>query len=65
MKIKSIISSMTADERGHPERFVVTSWEEMVEGGNRKKKRSAFYEQGRLAGWRGGRASARTRSPTC
>ncbi len=47
-KIKAIISSMTQDERRHPERFVVTSWEEVVEGGKRKKKRSAFYDQSRL-----------------
>jgi len=48
VRIKSIISSMTDDERRHPERFIVTSWEEVVEGGKRKKKRSAFYETGRL-----------------
>src|SRR5678816_4338257 len=41
--------SMTADERRHPERFIITSWEEVVEGGKRKKKRSAFYESTRLA----------------
>src|SRR3954447_26975541 len=49
VRIGSMISSMTADERRHPERFIVTSWEEVVEGGKRKKKRSAFYESGRLA----------------
>jgi signal recognition particle subunit SRP54 len=48
VKIKAIISSMTDDERRTPERFVVTSWEEVVEGGTRRKKRSAFYEQGRI-----------------
>jgi len=47
-RIKAVISSMTDDERRHPERFVVTSWEEIVEGGKRKKKRSAFYDQSRL-----------------
>jgi signal recognition particle subunit SRP54 len=47
-RIKAMISSMTEDERRHPDRFVITSWEEVVEGGKRKKKRSAFYEQGRL-----------------
>jgi len=47
-RIKAVISSMTDDERRHPERFVVTSWEEVVEGGKRKKKRSAFYDQSRL-----------------
>jgi signal recognition particle subunit SRP54 len=48
VKIKSIISSMTEDERQHPERFVYSSWEEVVEGGARRKKRSAFYDQSRL-----------------
>ena len=47
-RIKAVISSMTDDERRHPERFVVTSWEEVIDGGKRKKKRSAFYDQGRL-----------------
>jgi signal recognition particle subunit SRP54 len=48
IKIHSIISSMTDDERRHPERFVVSSWEEVVEGGARRKKRSAFYDQSRV-----------------
>src|SRR3954449_8684704 len=48
VRIGSIISSMTNDERRHPERFVITSWEEVVDGGKRKKKRSAFYDQGRI-----------------
>jgi signal recognition particle subunit SRP54 len=49
VRIGSIISSMTADERTHPERFVITSWEEVAaEGGKRRKKKSAFYDQGRL-----------------
>jgi signal recognition particle subunit SRP54 len=48
VRIGSMISSMTDDERRHPERFVVTSWEEIVEGGKRKKKRSAFYDMSRL-----------------
>jgi len=48
VRIESMISSMTEDERRHPERFIVTSWEEVVEGGKRKKKRSAFYETSRL-----------------
>src|SRR5262245_24609160 len=47
-RIRAVISSMTEDERRHPDRFVITSWEEVVEGGKRKKKRSAFYEQSRL-----------------
>ncbi len=48
VRIGSMISSMTDDERRHPERFVVTSWEEVIDGGKRKKKRSAFYDQSRL-----------------
>jgi signal recognition particle subunit SRP54 len=48
VKIGSMISSMTEDERRHPERFIITSWEEVVEGDKRKKKRSAFYDQGRI-----------------
>jgi signal recognition particle subunit SRP54 len=49
VRIGAMISSMTGDERRHPERFIITSWEEVVEGGKRKKKRSAFYDTGRLA----------------
>jgi signal recognition particle subunit SRP54 len=48
VRIGSMISSMTDDERRHPERFVVSSWEEIVDGGKRKKKKSAFYDMGRL-----------------
>ncbi|HET6281442.1 MAG TPA: signal recognition particle protein [Polyangia bacterium] len=48
VRIGAMISSMTDDERRHPERFVITSWEEVVDGGKRKKKRSAFYDQSRL-----------------
>ena len=48
VRIGAMISSMTDDERRHPERFVVTSWEEIVDGGKRKKKRSAFYDVSRL-----------------
>jgi signal recognition particle subunit SRP54 len=48
VRIGAMISSMTDDERRFPERFVVTSWEEVVDGGKRKKKRSAFYDQSRL-----------------
>ena len=55
VRIEAMISSMTEDERRHPERFVVTSWEEVVEGGKRKKKRSAFYETSRLAASRAAR----------
>ena len=48
VRIKAIISSMTDDERRHPERFVFSSWEEVVDGGKRRKKRSAFYDQSRV-----------------
>src|SRR3954453_5520582 len=49
VRIGSMISSMTDDERRHPEGFVISSWEEIAaEGGKRKKKKSAFYDQGRL-----------------
>ena len=65
VRIEAMISSMTDDERRHPERFVVTSWEEVVEGGTRSKKRSAFYEQGRIKRVARGSGSGRTRSPTC
>jgi hypothetical protein len=60
VRIGSMISSMTDDERRHPERFIVTSWEEVIEGGKRKKKRSAFYDMGRLA--RVGRGCGRKES---
>jgi signal recognition particle subunit SRP54 len=48
IKIGAMISSMTEDERQHPDRFIITSWEEFIDGGKRKKKRSAFYDQGRV-----------------
>ncbi len=48
VRIGAIISSMTEDERQHPERFVITSWEEVTQGASRKKKRSAFYDQRRV-----------------
>jgi signal recognition particle subunit SRP54 len=48
VRIASIISSMTQDERRHPERFVISSWEEIADGGARKKKRSAFFDQSRI-----------------
>jgi Signal recognition particle GTPase len=60
VRIGSMISSMTEDERRHPERFIVSSWEEVIEGGKRKKKRSAFYDIGRLA--RVGRGCGRKES---
>jgi signal recognition particle subunit SRP54 len=48
VKIKAVISSMTEDERRHPERFIYSSWEEIRDGAKRRKKRSAFYDQSRL-----------------
>jgi signal recognition particle subunit SRP54 len=47
-RIKSMISSMTLDEKTHPERFIVTSREELLEGGERKTDR-APYDTSRLA----------------
>jgi signal recognition particle subunit SRP54 len=47
-RIQAMISSMTAAERHQPDLFVLSSWEEVVEGGRRKKKRSAFYDQSRI-----------------
>jgi signal recognition particle subunit SRP54 len=48
VKIKAIISSMTDDERRHPERFIYSSWEEVLEGDRRRKKRSAFFDETRV-----------------
>ncbi len=48
VKIKAMISSMTAEERKHPERFIVTSWQEIVEGGKLKKRKAADYELSRI-----------------
>ena len=39
------LSQLTADERKHPERFVVTSWQEIVEGGKIKKRKAAEYDK--------------------
>jgi signal recognition particle subunit SRP54 len=48
-KIEAMISSMTVDERKHPERFVVTSWETIVQGGQLKQRRKAAdYDERRL-----------------
>jgi signal recognition particle subunit SRP54 len=43
VKIKAMISSMTVAERKHPELFVVTSWQEIIEGGKLKKRKAADY----------------------
>jgi signal recognition particle subunit SRP54 len=48
VRIGSIISSMTGAERRQPELFVISSWEEIIDSGKRKKKRSAFFDQSRL-----------------
>jgi signal recognition particle subunit SRP54 len=48
VKIKAMISSMTSEERRRPERFVVTSWQEIVEGGKIKKRKAADYVEGRI-----------------
>jgi signal recognition particle subunit SRP54 len=52
VRIDAMISSMTGDERRHPERFLVTSWKEIVAGAKDNKKGSivydAAYHMGRL-----------------
>ncbi|HEY0712784.1 MAG TPA: signal recognition particle protein, partial [Polyangia bacterium] len=48
VKIKAIISSMTDEERRHPEKFIYSSWEEVLEGDRRRKQRSAFFDQDRV-----------------
>jgi signal recognition particle subunit SRP54 len=48
VKIEAIISSMTHQERRHPELFVVTSWQEIVEGGKVKKRKAADYHMDRI-----------------
>ena len=54
-KIEAMINSMTIDERRHPERFVVTSWEEITgQKGQKVKKRSADYDPSRVKRIAGG-----------
>lgn len=49
VKIKAMISSMTIDERRTPERFVETSWEQIVSGGQVKgRRRVANYVESRV-----------------
>jgi len=49
-KIQAMINSMTNDERRHPERFVVTSWEEITsQQGKKLKRKSADYDARRVA----------------
>jgi signal recognition particle subunit SRP54 len=48
IKIQSMINSMTVAERRQPELFVVTSWQEIVEGGKLKKRKTADYNLDRV-----------------
>ena len=49
VKIEAMISSMTGDERRHPERFVVTSWEEITsQEGKKFKRKAADYDARRV-----------------
>jgi signal recognition particle subunit SRP54 len=49
VKIKAMISSMSVDERRNPERFIETSWEQMVQGGQIKgRRRVAHYCESRI-----------------
>jgi signal recognition particle subunit SRP54 len=48
VKIKAMISSMTSAERKHPELFVITSWQEIIEGGKAKKRKAADYNPDRI-----------------
>lgn len=49
IKIKAMISSMTLDERRTPERFIGTSWEQVVQGGQVKGRRKvAHYNESRI-----------------
>lgn len=43
-RIVAMIASMTEDEHRYPERFVVTSWEEIVDGGKGKDQDSIAYD---------------------
>jgi signal recognition particle subunit SRP54 len=48
IRIQAMINSMTVAERKHPELFVVTSWQEIVEGGKIKKRKAADYHLDRI-----------------
>jgi signal recognition particle subunit SRP54 len=49
VKIESLISSMTLQERKHPEVFVVTSWETITSGGQQmRRRRAADYDEKRV-----------------
>jgi signal recognition particle subunit SRP54 len=54
-KIEAMISSMTAEERRRPEKFVVTSWEEITsQQGKKTRRRAADYDPKRVARVAGG-----------
>jgi signal recognition particle subunit SRP54 len=50
VKIEAMISSMTLQERKHPEVFVVTSWETITSGQGQttRRRRAADYDERRL-----------------
>ncbi len=49
VKIEAMISSMTMQERTHPEHFVVTSWEMITsKAGIQQKRRAADYDEKRV-----------------
>jgi signal recognition particle subunit SRP54 len=49
VKIEAMISSMTNEERRKPERFVVTSWEEVTsQAGKKVKRKSADFDPKRV-----------------
>ncbi len=49
VKIKAMISSMTLHERRYPERFIETSWEQVISGGQVKgRRRVAHYHEPRI-----------------
>ncbi len=49
IKIEAMINSMTAEERRKPEKFVVTSWEEITsQAGKKTKRKSADYDPNRV-----------------
>ena len=49
-KIEAMISSMTNEERRRPERFVVTSWEEITsQQGKKTRRKQADYDPKRVA----------------
>jgi signal recognition particle subunit SRP54 len=49
VRIEAMISSMTMQERKHPEHFVVTSWETITAGqGQVKRRRAANFDERRV-----------------